>query len=138
VRHYTRLRVEVTYSASATPLRRASQLTPAGPLRRGLPAGAAQLRHSPGLAHVARAADAAGNQQRVRHARAFGLEQWYRVSVPGDGLYAITCADLAGAGINAAVQLATVRILAGGIDGAEIPLLITNHNNSLFCDQDDL
>lgn len=31
VRHYTRLRVEATYSASATPLRRASQLTPDDP-----------------------------------------------------------------------------------------------------------
>jgi hypothetical protein len=57
--------------------------------------------------------------------------------VPSDGLYAITCADLAGAGATA-VELATMRILAGGIDGAEIPLLITNHNNSLFCDQDDV
>lgn len=60
--------------------------------------------------HCARAADAARNQQRV-DARSFGLEQWYRVSVPGDGLYAITCADLAGAGATA-VELATVRILA--------------------------
>jgi hypothetical protein len=136
VRHYTRLRVEVTYSASATPLRRASQLTPDDPYEPVFQQ--ALLNYD--TARAWRTAPAPQTQPATSSAfdaRSFGLEQWYRVSVPGDGLYAITCADLAGAGATA-VELATVRILAGGIDGAEIPLLITNHNNSLFCDQDDV
>jgi hypothetical protein len=138
VRHFTRLRVEVTYTASTTPLRRASQVMPAGPYEQVF--RQALLNYD--TAQAWRTSPSPQTQPATSSTfatRAFGLEPWYRVSVPGDGLYTVTCADLTAAGINAAaVQLATVRILAGGSDGAEIPLLVTNHNNSLFCDQDDL
>lgn len=135
-RFYKRLRVEVTHQGAGS--RQAfGSISAAGPFEQVLRQSlinydvARGWRSAPSTAQTSTAATTA--------LQPAALQPWYKVGVEQTGLYAITCADLAAAGINApAVQLSTVRMLAGGVDGTEIPLLVTNRNGSLFCDQDDV
>ena len=63
---------------------------------------------------------------------------WYKVAVKGEGLYALTCTDLANAGIVVnSLDLATVRLLQGGADGSELALRVDDGNSNRRCDTGD-
>lgn len=65
-------------------------------------------------------------------------QPWYKVTLRDEGLYALTCADLAGAGVDlSSLELDRVQLFHGGPDGEELALSVTDSGQDNRCDGDD-
>ncbi len=65
-------------------------------------------------------------------------QPWYKLSLWNEGLYALTCADLSGAGLDLnSLELDRVQLFHGGPDGDEIALSLIDSGTANRCDGDD-
>ena len=70
--------------------------------------------------------------------RAADDQPWHKLSLREEGLYALTCADLAGAGMDLnALRLESVQLFHGGPGGQEIALSVHDSGAPDRCDGDD-
>lgn len=65
-------------------------------------------------------------------------QPWHKISLTDTGLYALTCAELAGAGLDLnSLELDRVQLFHGGPDGEEIALDISDGGQPNRCDGND-